>query len=128
MGIVGLVTSPLMGDIADRHVNERLDPTETVAYLQQVSETYPQVAAQAPEEFRPELTGAAQSASAVVAYYQQNNELPQITTANALREVMSSQTAAAAADPAAGELAGQAGPILGPADNYGGRMSFRAIV
>ena len=128
MAIVGLVTSPLMGDIADRHVNDRLDPQATVALLGEVSETYPQVAASAPEEFRPELTGAASAASDVVSYYEQNNELPQITTANALRAVISSETAASAADPGAAELAGRAGALLGPADNYGGRMSFRAIV
>lgn len=128
MAIVGLVTSPLMGEIADRHVNDRLDPQQTVSLLEDVSTTYPQIAESAPAEFRPELASAAAAASDVVSHYQQNNELPEITTANALRAVINSETAAAAADPAAAELAGQAGALLGPADNYGGRMSFRAIV
>ena len=128
MAIVGLVTSPLMGEIADRHVNDRLDPQQTVSLLEDVSTTYPQIAESAPAEFRPELANAAAAASDVVSHYQQNNELPEITTANALRAVINSETAAAAADPTAAELAGQAGALLGPADNYGGRMSFRAIV
>jgi hypothetical protein len=56
----------------------------------------------------------------VVRLWQADAELPAPQTANALRTLIASDV-----DPG---LVGEAQAILGPADNYGGRISFRWIV
>jgi hypothetical protein len=52
--------------------------------------------------------------------YEAMGMLPAPATANALRAIIASD--------ADDDLVGQAQAILGPADNYGGRVSFRYIV
>ena len=63
---------------------------------------------------------AARAASTVVADYGSAASLPQPATANALRAIIASD--------ASPELVGEAQSVLGPADNYGGRISFRYVV
>ena len=119
MAAVGLVTSPVMGEIADRYAHEQLPVNETVRVLETVTATFPGLAQQAEGQRGVDLQAAAASADQVLAYHRQRGGLPPIETANALRTIVSS----GADSPAVAES--QA--ILGPADNYGGRMSFRWV-
>lgn len=127
MAIVGLVTSPQMGAIADRYAHEQLPQQETLALMQEVATTYPVLAGQVAADFSQEVQRAAEMAQSVVA--QANGGLPEGTTANALRAIIDTQVAVSSgATPEAAALVGRAQALLGPADNFGGRMSFRYIV
>lgn len=129
MAIVGLVTSPQMGAIADRYAHEELPVQETVSLMQDVSTTYAGLATEVPGEFGAEIRRAGEMAAAVVASYQANNALPAGETANALRAIIDAETAVSTTnDEVAAQQVAVAKGILGPADNYGGRMSFRYIV
>ena len=119
MAAVGLVTSPVMGGIADRYAHEQLPVDETVRVLQTVSETFPALAEKAGGPRGGDLRAAAASADTVLAHHRDHGDLPPIETANALRTIVSS----GAESPAVAD----ARAILGPADNYGGRMSFRWV-
>ena len=117
MATVGLVTSPWMGAIADRYAHEYIADSqahvdETVAIMQQA------VTFSDPDN--PDAVAAADAANRVLDAYRQTERLPENETANALRAVINS----AVDDPAVG----QAGDVLRPADNHGGRISFRRIV
>ncbi len=124
MATVGLVTSPLMGRVADDYANERLPAAETVAFLDEAAAEL----ALAPRAGDPATPGvplaqdaeaAAAAARQVVDAYRAEGRLPSPATANALRAVASS-----GGPP---ELVTGAQAILGPADNFGGRMSFRYV-
>jgi MFS family permease len=119
MAAVGLVTSPAMGTIADRYAHQELPVNETVSVLETAAETFPGLAEQAAGRQGDDLRAAAASAERVIAQHQAEGGLPPIETANALRAIISS----GADSPA---LA-RAEAILGPADNFGGRMSFRWV-
>jgi MFS family permease len=119
MAATGLVTSPAMGKIADRYAHERLPVTETVDVLRSASTTFPELAAQAPGRQGEDMRHAAAAAQRVVATYETSRALPEIETANALRAIESSGGSS--------PLVGRAQAILGPADNFGGRMSFRWV-
>jgi MFS family permease len=112
MATVGLITAPAMGRIADRYAHERLPAAETAALLRDA-----EGAAEASDD--PDLGAAAVASSEVLAALERDGELPAPETANALRAVGSSPAPA---------LAARANAILGPADNYGGRVSFRYVV
>ena len=60
------------------------------------------------------------SAADVVAEYENAGSLPQPGTANALRAIIASD--------ASQEVVDEAQSVLGPADNYGGLISFRYVV
>ncbi len=110
--VVGLVTSPMMGQVADRYAHERLPVPATVALLESSATLagVDDVDAQA----------AAQEAGEVVAGFRNSGSLPQPATANALRAIIASD--------ASPELVAEAQSVLGPADNYGGLISFRYLV
>lgn len=131
MAIVGLVTSPVMGDIADDYAHDRISQQqsdETVALLQSVASDYPDVAPQA-GALSDEVSMAAQYAQQVVVQYEAQGVLPEPQTANALRAIIDSETALGTAGAeTALQYPAQAAGILGPADNFGGRISFRYIV
>jgi hypothetical protein len=113
MATVGLITSPQMGRVADRYAHERLPAAETIALFQRAERTLA-VRSDADSE-------AAMAAITTVARrWQADAELPAPETANALRTLIASDV-----DPG---LVGEAQAILGPADNYGGRISFRWVV
>jgi hypothetical protein len=123
MLIVGVVTAPQMGRIADKYLHQALPRDQTVAVLERVVETYPPTAASTPEPFKSEILGAVGSVSAVLAKAQ-TGDLPETETANALRNAVKNapegDASAAIKDTINNE-------VLGPADNYGGRMSFRYV-
>lgn len=113
MATVGLVTSPQMGAVADRYAHERLAPVETVQLFQRAE---PVLAARTD----PDSRAAMDAISGVAREYQASSELPAPATANALRALIASDASAT--------LVADAQAILGPADNYGGKVSFRYVV
>ena len=131
MAVVGLFTSPQMGAVADEYaheylVEESLQPT--LAVFEQVAQSYPAIADQAQGAFQDQIRDAAQAAQGVLQSYQQTNELPEPGTANALRTVIDSEVAIQETNPEATAVIGQARSVLNPADNHGGRISFRFVV
>jgi MFS family permease len=129
MAVVGLITSPWMGSVADRLAHETLPVNETTAFFQEVGATYPELASAATDGMRGDIERANAAVQSVLSALDAEGRLPEIATANALRAVIDSESAIlTTGDEAAAALPGQAAAILGPADNYGGRLSFRYIV
>jgi len=122
MLIVGWVTSPAMGLIADRYLHEALPQEETVAVLHEVTLDYPAHAADEAALFQAETAAAVALAAEVITYFEANGKLPEIETANALRSAL--KNVPNGAEVLHDKIATQ---ILGPADNYGGRLAFRYI-
>lgn len=119
MLVVGVVTTPQMGKIADTFLHKELDPNATSTVLADVARTYPQIAAKQPQQMQADYLAAAASAQAVVKSYEAKHVLPEGETASALREAIKI---------GGGTDAGKsAKAILGPADNKGGLMSFRYV-
>jgi hypothetical protein len=123
MLMVGVVTSPRMGQIADHYLHENLDAGATREVLEEVAQKYPVLAADAPETIRSEILGAAGLANSVVEEIGQSGSLPKDRTADALRSAL--KNAPEGADAITGRIGGE---VLGPADNFGGRMAFRYLV
>ena len=113
MATVGLVTSPQMGSIADRYAHARIPEEATVQLFQEAG--MPLLM-----EDRMDAVVALEATSQVLAQHEDQGELPAPETANALRALIASDV-----DP---ELVSEAQAILGPADNYGGKISFRYVV
>jgi fucose permease len=113
MAVVGLVTSPVMGRIADDYAHDELPVMETVAVLEY------SVAVLAITD-NPDAQAAAEMARGVVRGFEQSGALASPETANSLRAVIASDGDA--------DAVARAQAILGPADNYGGRISFRYVV
>ncbi len=131
MLVVGLVTAPQMGRIADRYLHNRLlekdNTAAVVAVLEKVVNQYPALAAEAPEPFRSEIlavvdgTRDLDGARQVLAQAQAGS-LP-ASTANVLRSAIAN----APKDPAAQSIVAEIKQVLNPADNFGGRISFRFV-
>ncbi len=58
MLIVGVVTTPQMGKVIDKNAYQKLDVAQVVTVLEQVSATYPELAAKAPEKIGKEIMAA----------------------------------------------------------------------
>ncbi len=114
MATVGLVTSPWMGSVADRYAHDQLPVTETVTVMERAAGFAP------PGTIREDAVAAAEAAQVVLEAYGASGELPEVTTANALRAIITSGVKS--------DAVRRADEILQPADNYGGRISFRRIV
>jgi MFS family permease len=122
MLVVGLLTAPQMGQIADRYLHESLPVERTVTVLEDVVRSYPALAEGEPETIRNEIMGAVGAASDVLATgATSDGDLPPGETANALR------AAAKNAPEGADAIVDEIHDVLNPADNYGGRMSFRYV-
>ncbi|HUI11502.1 MAG TPA: MFS transporter [Bacteroidota bacterium] len=119
MAVVGLVTSPMMGKVADEYLHDQLPPQQTLACLTQVVGTYPGMKAGAMGTTGEDLQAAVNAAQGVLDAQAKSGSLPRLQTANALRSAI----AAAPSSPAAAA----AKEILGPAENYGGKISFRHV-
>jgi len=119
MAIVGLVTSPLMGKVADEYLHERLPVEQTVECLDQVVRSYPALKSEASGKTHVDLDRAIKAAQRIVAAHDPGDALPPLATANALREAIAAAPSSAAAT--------MAKDILGPAENYGGKISFRYV-
>jgi hypothetical protein len=113
MATVGLVTAPQMGAVADRYAHGQIVATEVIELFEQTGRTLG-------NSTDVDVQSAVTAASEVVRAYRAAGALPAPATANALRALIASD--------ADEELVGHANAILGPADNYGGRLSFRYVV
>jgi fucose permease len=113
MATVGLVAAPQMGRIADRYAHDELPEARTVALFQRAEGVLR-------ERTDPDALVAMDAIGVVARGYQADAELPSPATANALRTLIASDSDEG--------LVGEAQAILGPADNYGGRMSFLYVV
>jgi MFS family permease len=117
----GMIASPLIGEAADTYLKDKLPKAETTAVIQQIATVFPQLQAQAEgnlgQDFQPGIDAANKVLAEIKA--DPNGELPHPDTANALRAAISSGVD--------NEVVTEAANILNPADNYGGRMSFRLI-
>jgi fucose permease len=113
MATVGLVAAPQMGRIADEYAHHQIPVAASVALFQSAASTF-----ESSSEL--DVVTAGQAAAEVVRSYQANGAIPTPETANALRAVIAS-----AGDDA---IVARAQAILGPADNYGGRVSFLYVV
>ncbi len=120
MAVTGLFTAPQMGAIADQYLHEKLTPTEVMTVVSEVKSTFPALIDQAQGPIKDEVRKALDDAEAVEKAFQAEGKLPEGTTASALREVI--------AQGGNSDAATKAKAVLNPADNYGGRMAFRAIV
>jgi hypothetical protein len=98
---------------------EQLPNQQTVQVLERTVENFPEYKQQVAEDRRSDVQTAINIAQEALNEYEQTNELPGIETANALRAITGSSVEAPVVD--------QAQELLGPADNYGGRMAFRII-
>ena len=116
---VGLVTTPTMGRIADNHLNDKLPVGQTIACLRSVVDTFPALKTEAKGGTPENIQRAIDDAQQVLAATAGGESLPKRLTATALRSAI---TAAPEAD-----AAKTANALLGPADNYGGKISFRRV-
>jgi len=117
MAVVGLITVPLMGAIADNYVRHQLPTEDAQAALTQVIAQYPAMKTTAPtEDARRDIDAAISSAKSALATAP---NLDKAKAADALRAAIK-----AAPDSAAGK---QAAAVVTPADEYGSVMSFRWI-
>jgi hypothetical protein len=118
MVAVGLVTTPMMGRVADTHVHGHLPVAETASCLQQIVDTYPALVAKAQGRRGDDIRKAVKDAEKVLAA-RTGSDLPEPQTAEALRSAI-----AAAPDSSPAETAKK---LLGPAENYGGKVAFRRV-
>lgn len=114
MATVGLVTAPQMGAIADRYAHDQIPVEATVDFMGSYS-----VAQRMGGNDNPDVQAAVLAADGIVSDFATSGMLPAPDAANALRAVI-------AADASESSVS-NAQAILGPADNYGGRMSFRYV-
>lgn len=116
----GMIASPLIGSAADTYLKDKLPKAETTAVIQEVVQVFPELQAEA-GDLAEDLQPGIDSANSVLKQIEADpdGELPHPDTANALRAAISSGVDH--------EVVGRAADILNPADNYGGRMSFRLI-
>ncbi len=121
MAAVGLITSPLMGDIADEYAHEYFEENQqqTVSVLQDARDALPALQQSVEGDQVQDLNAASEQINSVLVAYESTGSLPEIETANALRALIGSGADA--------PVVGRAQAILGPADNYGGRLSYRWV-
>jgi MFS family permease len=103
---VGVITTPLLGEIADRHLPDAIAKSSVVSVANQTLTL--------PGPKTPELVGAAQAVATAPA------ALPAAPTGDFLR-----RAAAGEAGPA---IAAQAQPLLDAGENHSGLLSFRYLV
>ncbi len=121
--VVGLVAAPQMGAIADRYGHDRLPAAEVRTLLQDADRVY--IAAPGtPEKVASDIAMGRQAAMDILAKAPNAADpLPVVQTAEALRTLIKSAPASEEGQ----AIAKKAGALIGPADNFGGRMSFRFV-
>jgi hypothetical protein len=116
---VGLITTPMMGRVADRHLHERLPLDATQTCLQQIVDTLPALAKQAPQQHGTDIRKAVTAAEDVLKSRGSQGSLPLGTTAEALRLAIAAVPEAKASE--------EAKRLLRPAENFGGQVAFRHV-
>lgn len=115
----GFITAPQMGRVVDRLGHEHLNPEATRHALTEVARTFPELAAQAQGTTGRDFESAAEAANDVLRKADASGALPPLETAKALRQAIDIAGHSTAAR--------EAQAVLKPAENYGGRMSFRYV-
>ncbi|MYD14211.1 MAG: hypothetical protein F4X00_11420 [Gemmatimonadetes bacterium] len=120
MAVVGLVTSPLMGEIADRAAHEMLDEDRVAVVLTDAAGALESQSLRTPGAEGDDLRAALERVRGVFEAYDAEGALPPVETANALRSVIESGSTSPGVE--------DVRALLGPAENYGGLISFRYVV
>lgn len=134
MAVVGLFTAPQMGQIADEYAHEYLENRRvdaTLSVMDRAADVFTSLSNEANGAFESQIIRAGELAAEVQRTYGNEQRLPEPETANALRAIIDSRVAVEEVsnnDPAAIAIVSSAQAVLSPADNYGGRISFRYIV
>ncbi|MFK7843815.1 MAG: sugar MFS transporter [Rhodothermales bacterium] len=122
MGAVGMLASffvtPWLGNIADTEGHSQISAPEAMAVFETVEREWPAVAANA-GVLQAELESVISSVNDVTASYAADNALPAGATAQALRSIATADIDS--------DVKGEASAILNPADNYGGKTSFKKL-
>ncbi|MCY3595179.1 MAG: MFS transporter [Bacteroidetes bacterium] len=122
MGAVGMLASflvtPWLGSVADDRGHDTLDSPVVVEIFEDVSLQFPGVADNAGAQ-AGDIMAVNATVEDVLAQYESNGELPRGSTMQALRAISGSGVALEVVDRAQAEL--------NPADNEGGRRSFRTL-
>ena len=127
---VGLIAAPQMGRVADWYAHQELEPRTAQVCLQEVVDTFPALVAHAKGKTGQDVEHVRDLARGVLDTSEQaGGSLPLVDTENALRAAMAYAREPETDDSQEVQLAlaaaAKAGELMGPADNYGGRMSFR---
>lgn len=122
MGAVGMLASffvtPWLGDIADDRGHDTLNSETVIQIFEDVNTEFPAIAENAgPQE--ADIMDVNSTVANVLAAYETDGELPRGSTMQALRSVSGSGVES--------ETVGRAQAELNPADNEGGRRSFRTL-
>ncbi|MDE2876081.1 MAG: MFS transporter [Gemmatimonadota bacterium] len=120
MAVVGLVTSPWMGGIADRVTHEVLDKDRAYVVLVQAAGALQSESLRTPGPEGDELRSALDLVTGVLPPIGEDPILPELETAKAMRAFIESGSTSPAVS--------QAQDLLGPAENQGGLVSFRYLV
>ncbi len=126
MGAVGMLASyttvPIMGGVVDREGHAKIPVEETVAIFETVEKDWPAIASGA-GALQADIEGTISRVKEIHSEYKSSGSLPVASTAQALRAVSGTFLGAGQESSAIGAAAA----ILGPADNYGGKISFRKL-
>ena len=122
MGAVGMLASffvtPWLGDIADDRGHDTLNSETVIQIFEDVNTEFPTIAENSgPQE--ADIMAVNSTVVDVLATYESDGELPRGSTMQALRSVSGSGVES--------EIVGRAQAELNPADNEGGRRSFRTL-
>ena len=126
MGAVGMLASffvtPWLGTVADQKGHSQIPAQETLAVFETVENDWPAIASGA-GVLQAEINATIDAVKEVQNKYESNNALPVGETAQALRAIMNTDLGAGKESAAKDN----AGKILNPADNYGGKESFKTL-
>jgi len=120
MAVVGLVTSPWMGGIADRVTHEELDKDRAYVVMVQAAGALQSESLRTPGPEGDDLRSALELLTEVLPPLGEEPILPELETARAMRAFIESGSTSPVVEQAQG--------ILGPAENQGGLVSFRYLV
>ena len=122
MGAVGMLASffvtPWLGDIADDRGHDTLNSETVIQIFEDVNTEFPAIAENSGAQ-EGDIMVVNSTVAGVLATYESDGELPRGSTMQALRSVSGSGVES--------EIVGRAQAELNPADNEGGRRSFRTL-
>ena len=122
MGAVGMLASffvtPWLGDIADDRGHDTLNSETVIQIFEDVTTEFPAIAENSGAQ-EADIMVVNSTVAGVLATYESDGELPRGSTMQALRSVSGSGVES--------EIVGRAQAELNPADNEGGRRSFRTL-
>ncbi len=126
MGAVGMLASffvtPWLGNIADNKGHSQIPTDKTLAVFESVKEDWPAIASGA-GILEAEINNTINTVESVTDQFEEDGSLPVGETAQALRAIMTTDLGAGTTSSAKDEAAA----ILNPADNYGGKESFKTL-